>query len=276
MRNRAATIRVLAAGSLLAVGAAAATRIPLVESAQVPAADLMFFVPLASPEPLTATPPNGDLQVRFRSLRRSARGPDVSAVCEFEMTGNGSLRFDFDHSVAFRQHERKLRAGDVLRRRVDSIACDSPAVGRFEVSGTATNGTLRADAVAIRFAARGGHGGIAIRLRDYRLVDGSPRGENEMVVRLAALRFSRSPGPPSMAVNVDAVRRDWMGDGLCGSLIARTAGVLAGLFVKPVRIADAGHDAVLDFGSALLDGARTFAVPSGLSLDSVAAPAGPR
>src|SRR5208283_3457210 len=92
-----------------------------------PVASFMYFVPLISPEPVSSITSPGSTQIaRVLSAKRKNTLHSFVVTCEFEFTGNGSHQNIFDLAPVIHQHERPLKAGGSLGRRLSSITVDGP------------------------------------------------------------------------------------------------------------------------------------------------------
>ena len=237
-----------------------------------PVASFMYFVPLISPEPVSSlTNPGSTQSVRVFSARRRATANSFLTTCEFEFHGEGSHQSRFDLSDAIRRHERQLRQGGSLSRQLNCITVDGKGSGTMEVEGTVSNGVQLVTEVRLRFNAHGKASPVSIALSDIGYVDGEFKALKEMVAQVNTLTFRRKSGPPKMEVTVASVKKKGAGNSLWQSIKGSLAGAAVNLFIDPLTVTTIGHQAMLDFGQALVSGAPTFTFPLAKNLKNAAA-----
>ena len=238
-------------------------------SAGNPVGAFMYFVPLISPDPVTTiTSTNSTLTAHVTSAQRRFTADAFTVKCDFQISGLGSHQSQFDLSPLIQQRERKLKDGGVLHRQLTSITVEGAGSGQVEVEGTITNGVQTVTQVRLRFNARGKTSPVGIGLCDVRYEDGEYQHVNEIVARVNTLTFLRKPGPPTMEVTVAAVKRKGAGNSIWQSLKAGVKGVVANLLIPPLGVQANGHQAILDFGQALVAGAPAFTFPYATNLQS--------
>jgi hypothetical protein len=234
-------------------------------------ASFMYFVPLISPEPVSSITSPGSAQAgRVLSAKRKNTPHSFVVTCEFEFTGNGSQQSIFDLGPIIRRLERQLKEGGSTGRRLSSITVEGQGSGTVEVEGTISNNVEIVTEVRLRFNAHGKTSPVCIGLCEIRYREGEFRRLNEIVARVNTLTFRRKPGPPNMEVGVASVKNKGAGNGLWQNLKGTIKGLAVNLLIDPLRVQAVGHQAMLDFGSALALGSSTFTFPhaTNLTLDS--------
>jgi hypothetical protein len=231
-------------------------------AAASPVSDFMYFIPLISPEPVASlTSPGCTQAVRLISSKRRVSGHSFTATCEIELEGDGRQQSVFDLAPAILRHQSQLQNGESLRRRLKSIDVLGAGAITVEVKGVVNGGIETVNEVRLRFNAHDHASPVTIALCDIRRVDGCIRPTNEMVARVNSLTVRRKPGPPVMEVSVASVKHKDSGGGAWQNFKGSVAGVAANLLMDPLAIEAAGHDAILDFGQALVSGAPEFTFP---------------
>jgi len=234
-----------------------------------PIASFMYFVPLISPEPVSSvTSPENSQTAHVISAQRRFTAHAFTVKCDFEITGLGSQQSLFDLTNQIRRHERKLKAGGVMRRQLSSITVEGTGSGQVEVSGTVSNGLQMVTEVRLRFNARGKTSPVSIGLCDIQYREGDFQQLNEVVARVNTLTFRRKAGPPKMDVTVASVKKKDASENLWQSLKGSVKGLAVNLFIDPLTVEALGHQAMLDFGQALVSGAPTFTFPRARNLKS--------
>jgi hypothetical protein len=235
-------------------------------------ASFMYFVPLISPEPVSSlTSPGSTQSIQLFSATRRSTANSFFATCEFEISGEGSHQSQFDLSEEIRRHERKLKEGGSMRRQLNCITVNGKGSGAVEVEGTVSNGVQMITEVRLRFNAHGKASPVSIGLCDIRYVDGEFRHLKEMVAQVNTLTFRRQPGPPKMEVTVASVKKKGAGNSLWQSIKGSISGTAVNLLIDPLTVKRIGHQAMLDFGHALVAGAPTFTFPHAKNLKDVVA-----
>ena len=232
-----------------------------------PVASFMYFVPLISPEPVSSlTSPGSTQSAQVTSAKRRFTAHSFSTKCEFEFSGQGSQQSLFDLTNNIRRHERKLKEGGSLHRQLSSITVEGTGNGSVEVEGTVSNGVQTVTEVRLRFNAHGTTSPVSIGLCDIRYADGEFKQLKEIVATVNTLTFRRRPGPPKMEVTVASVRKKGVGNNLWQSIKGGITGTAVNLFLDPLTVEVTGHQAMLDFGQALVSGAPTFTFPHARNL----------
>ena len=239
------------------------------KSAGNPVASFMYFIPLISPELVSfLTSPGSTQSAQVTCAKRRFTAHSFLTTCEFEFSGQGSQQSLFDLTNQIRRQERKLKEGGSLRRQLSSITVEGPGNGTVEVEGTVSNGVQTVTEVRLRFNARGTTSPVSIDLCDIRYLDGEFKHLKETVVQVNTLTFRRKPGPPQMEVTVASVKKKGAGQNLWQSIKGSLTGVAVNLFIDPLTVEATGHQAMLDFGQALVSGAPTFTFPRAGNLEN--------
>lgn len=237
------------------------------ESAPNPVADFMYFVPLISKEPVSSlTSPGCTQSVRITSATRSNSRHSFTVTCEAEITGDGGQQNIFDLARAIQQHESELQNGGSIDRMLKSINVEGEGAITAEVEGGLTNGVATVHEVRLRFNPHGHASPISIDMCDVHRVNGEARTFNEIVARVNTLTFRRQPGTPVMEVSVASVKNKDAGDSLWQNFKGRVAGAAVNMCLEPLPIEATGHQAMLDFGQALVTGAPIFTFPIATNL----------
>ncbi len=237
------------------------------ESPGNPVASFMYFVPLISLEPVSSlTSPGSTQSAHVSSAKRRGTAHSFFAKCEFEFRGQGSQESLFDLTNSIRGHESKLKEGGALHRQLRSITVEGAGNGTVEVEGTVSNGVQTVTEVRLRFNADGTTSPVSIGMCDIRYEDGEFRPLKEMVAKVNTLTFRRRPGPPKMEVTVASVRKKGAENSLWQSIKGGITGTAVNLFLEPLTIEATGHQAMLDFGQAIVSGAPTFTFPHARNL----------
>lgn len=225
-------------------------------------ASFLYFVRLISPEPVsTLTSPGSTQMARVVSARRSFGRDSFAVKCDFEITGQGFQENHFDLGNIIRRHEARLKAGGVVRRQLNSITVAGAGSGRFEISGTVSNGVPVVMEVRLQFDVRGRVSPVLIELCDLRCRDGQFLHQDEVEARVSSLTFRRQSGLPKMEVGVASVSAKGAGKSLWHSLTGGVKGMVANLFIPPLLVQPIGNQAMLDFGQALVAGESSFTFP---------------
>ena len=237
------------------------------KSAGNPVASFMYFIPLISPELVSfLTSPGSTQSAQVTCAKRRFTAHSFLTTCELEFSGQGSQQSLFDLTNQIRRQERKLKEGGSLRRQLSSITVEGPGNGTVEVEGTVSNGVQTVTEVRLRFNARGTTSPVSIDLCDIRYLDGEFKHLKETVVQVNTLTFRRKPGPPQMEVTVASVKKKGAGQNLWQSIKGSLTGAAVNLFIDPLTVEATGHQAMLDFGQALVSGAPTFTFPRARNL----------
>ena len=224
-------------------------------SRQAPANPLihfMYFVPLISPQPVSVFTNAGNTQMaRVVSLNCHTNGLTFHATCDFELAGAGVERNVIDQAAIIRGHEQSLQAGQVLAHQLASIDVAGSGLGCVEVDGILTNGQPAVTEVRLRFNREGRPSPVTIGLEDLACRDGVVQPQNEMVARVNQLSFRQQAGRTEMEVTLDSVKAKAAADGFWQNFMGGLKGMAANAFLPPLRVADDGYDAMMNFGLAL-------------------------
>jgi hypothetical protein len=243
------------------------------EAVANPVADFMYFVPLISPEPVSSLLSPGSTQsVRMISTKRRVLGHNFTTDCELELKGDGRQQTIFDLAQTIRRRDRELQKGETLPRQLKSIDVQGSGAITVEVKGAVNNDVSTVSEVRLHFNAHGHISPVWIDLCDIHRVKGDLRKDNEVLARVNTLTFRRKPGPPTMEVSVSSIKDKDSGNGFWQNLKGRMVGAAADLFMPPLKVEAAGHQAMLDFGQALISGAPTFTFPLARNLRVESAP----
>ena len=232
-----------------------------------PVAEFMYFVPLISQEPVSVLKSPGNTQrARMVSATRSFTARSFLVTCEFEFAGQGHQQNVFDHTDKVRQHERELKEGASLDHQLGSINVEGAGSVIIEVEGTMTNHAPAVAEVRLRFNGRGRPSLVTIGLHDIGYFDGAFRLRNESVARVNTLIFRRKPGPTKMDITVASVKGKDAGDNFWQNLVGGLKATTVNLFLRPIAVAPAGNEAMLNFGLALASQAPAFTFPRARNL----------
>ena len=236
-----------------------------------PLVKFMYFVPLVSKEPVFVYTNAGNTQcARVISFNCRTNGAVFKATCEFEMTGTGVQRNVFDHAELIRRREKDLAAGKLLAHQLASINVEGAGCGSVEVAGLLTNGLPIVTEVRLCFDGRGHASPVSINLQDLAFNQGAVQTKNEMVARVNELTFHEKAGRPEMEVALASVKSKDAGNGLWQNLLGGLKGMAATLFLPPLSVSADGHQAMMDFGLALVMGKAAFTFPAASRLQGSA------
>jgi hypothetical protein len=243
------------------------------QAAPNPVGDFMYFVPLISIQPVSSlTSPDCTQSVRIISTKRRVASHSFVVTCEAELTGDGWQRSIFDLTSSMRRHENQLQNGGSLIRQLKSIDVKGAGAITMEVEGVFSNGLASVREVRLRFNAHGHASPIWIDLCEIRRLNGETQPTNEIMARVNTLTFRRQPGPPTMEVSLASVKHKEAGNGFWQNLKGRLAGAAVNMFIDPLTVEAAGHQAMLDFGLALVSGSPTFTFPRARNLQTNSIP----
>jgi hypothetical protein len=238
-----------------------------------PVADFMYFVPLISIEPVSSvTSPGSTQSMRMTSTSRHVGTHSFELMCEAQLTGDGWQRSTFDLTPVIREHESQLENGGSLLRMLKSIEVQGGGDITVEVEGALSNGIAIVREVRLRFNAHGSPSPVWIDLCDIHRVNGEALESNEILAQVNTITFRRRPGPPTMEVSVASVKHKEAGNGFWQNFKGRVAGVAANMLIDPLPVESAGHQAMLDFGLALVSDAPTFTFPRARNMQTQSAP----
>lgn len=238
-----------------------------------PVADFMYFVPLISTQPMSSLTSLGSSQsVRIISTKRHLGSHSFTLTCDAELTGDGWQRSVFDLAASIRRHEDKLRNGGPVLRLLKSIEVQGAGAITVEVEGSLSNGLAVVKEVKLKFNAHGNTSPVWIDLCEIHRVNGEAQPANEIMARVNTLTFRRQAGPPNMEVSLASIKHKDAGNGFWQNLKGRIAGAAANMFIDPLTVEPAGHQAMLDFGLALVSDSPTFTFPNARNLQANSAP----
>jgi hypothetical protein len=230
-------------------------------------AEFMYFVPLISLEPVSVVKSPGNTQrARMLSTTRSFTATSFLVTCEFEFNGEGNQQYVFDHSEKIRRHEQELKEGAVLDHQLGSISVEGVGRARIEVEGTMTGHVATVTEVRLRFNVGGRPSLVTIGLHDVAYSNREIRVRNETVARVNTLIFRRKPGAPRVDITVAAVKRKNAGNNIWQNVMGALKTTTANLLLKPIAVEPDGHEAMLNFGFALVSKAPSFTFPNASNL----------
>jgi len=246
------------------------------DSVGIPITDFMYFVPLISPEPVASGVSAGNSQrAHILSMTRRSKGDAFSAVCEFEITGDGMQQNTIDHSELIHKKERMLKEGGEISHALNRICFQGEGSGSVEVEGSERNGVASVTEVRMRFNEGNRPSPVTIEMADLRMVDGVCKPTNIMVARVNTLTFRRGTLPRRMAVTIGSVKPKDAGNGSWQTFVGSMTGVAANFLIQPIPVETVGHEAMLDFGRALATQKPVFTFPLAHNLKSSASQAKP-
>jgi len=178
----------------------------------------------------------------------------------------------FDYNREIRRHEAQLKQGRSLEHLLAAMNVEGPGQGTMEIEGTQSNVVQRVAEVRMRFNPHGQTSPVTIVLHDIRYSGGAFRPVNEEVARVNTLTFQRKPGPPKMEVSVASVKPKDAPDSPWQSFKGNLKGMAVNLLIPPLDVDARGHQAMLDFGSALAAQAATFTFPHADNLTPILLP----
>ena len=238
-----------------------------------PVSDFMYFVPLISRDPVLAIiNPENTQRVKVSSSRCKISGGTFQATCEFEFTGEGRQENILDHTDLIRRHEHLLETGGSLTRQLSAINVEGAGSGSVEIEGAVTNGIRQVNTVRLHFNGHGKPTPVFIKLEDLTGTNGNIHVSNELIARVNTLTFRRTTGRPKMEVTLASVKAKDAADNAWQDFMGGVKGIVANQFLPPIVIEAAGHQAMLDFGAALVAEKPTFTFPFAARLKT--APAG--
>ena len=227
-----------------------------------PISSFMYFVPLISPTLVNReTSADNEQQVGIISYKKKVTSRSFLVVCEFEIKGKGFHKNRFDSAGMIQEHTDMLKKGDPLTRTLDYIKFEGEGFGRIEVKGTIAGSAPTVTEVNLQFNARGRKSPVTIGLYDIKPKEGKYRFENrsnEIVARVITLAFKKTDdGPPLMGIKVASISDSEKSEGFFSSL----KGMIANLFIDPVKIDKLGNETMLNFGFAMLEQKTEFTFP---------------
>jgi hypothetical protein len=233
----------------------------------------MYFVPLISRESVSSlTSPGSTQSARIISTKRRFTRHSFILTCEVELTGDGWQKSVFDLAPSIRRLENQTQKDGSLGRRLKSIDVLGDGAITVEVEGAVNNEVETVREVRLRFNAHGHASPIWINMCEICRIHGEVGPSDETMARVNTLTFRRQPGPPTMEVTVASVKHKDAGNGFWQNLKGRLAGTAVNMFIDPLPVEAAGHQAMLDFGQALVSGAPTFTFPRARNLRASVGP----
>ena len=224
----------------------------------------MYFIPLISPVLVDSSTSLGNTQTAsITSYRTNRRKTCFRAVCKFEISGTGYLIYKYDPASTIAKYSKNKRCKK-LKNVIDYIKVQGPGKGSVEVIGKIIDKKEVVNEVKIIFE-ESPKGLLCIGLYDIDLVgnkyDHASR-YNQTVARVNTLTFKRTSGTANMEMKVSSVRKAHEHAGLLSGLM----GVVANTIMKAPEIDEKGNQAILDFGSALLNKKQHFTFPGANNL----------
>lgn len=226
-----------------------------------PISSFMYFIPLISPTLVDReTSADNEQQVGIISYKRKITSKSFHVVCEFEISGNGFHKNTFDPVGMIATHTDELEKGEALTNMLDYIKFEGEGFGRIEIKGKVAASVPTVTEMDLQFNARGHKSPVTIGLYDIKPKYGQyhyQNRSNEIVARVNTLIFKKTEKPPRMGMKLASISKTEESEGFFSSL----KGLIANLFIDPTKIDKLGNDAMLDFGSALLEQKPAFTLP---------------
>jgi hypothetical protein len=232
-----------------------------------PIGSFMYFIPLISPVAVgREISPDNQQQVGVISYESKVTARSFSVTCEFEMLGDGFNRYIFDSVGMIATHTAALTKGDTLTHVLDYINFEGKGFGSIRIRGTVANSIETVTEVDLEFNARGRKSPVTIGLYEVKRKNGQYRYESrsgEIVARVNSLSFKRGQNP-RMGITVASI-----GKKSANGILGHIKGVVANLFIKPVRVDPLGNETLLKFGYALLKQEPAFTFPKAANLKDI-------
>jgi hypothetical protein len=233
-----------------------------------PASSLMYFVPLVSPTLVDNLCSKDNQQVaKILSLQRNFKKNDFRVVCEFNLQGTGSFTNAYEPNSMIAHWIPLNKPGKPLTNMLDFILLEGTGFGSVEVTGKTVKGQREVTTVRVHFNGRGSRSPVSIGL--YNVIPQNGQYEyanrcNQLIARVNNLTFRKtdSETKPTMLVEVASVVGAEEKEGFWGNF----KGALANLFIPPVEVDKAGNDAMIQFGTALVNGKASFTFPKAKNL----------
>lgn len=233
-----------------------------------PAANLMYIVPLVSPTLVENLCSKDNQQVaKILSLQRNFKKNDFRLVCEFDLQGSGSFTNAYEPNSMIAYWIPLNKPGKPMTNMLDFIKLEGSGCGSVEVTGKTVKGQREVTTVRVHFNARGAKSPVSIGL--YNLIPQDGRYEyanrcNPLIARVNNLTFRKTDpdSKPTMLVEVASIVGAEEKEGFWGNL----KGALANLFIPPVVVDKDGNDAMIQFGTALVNGKDSFTFPKAKNL----------
>jgi hypothetical protein len=233
-----------------------------------PASNLMYIVPLVSPTLVDCICSKDNQQVaKILSLQRNFRKNDFRLVCEFDLQGSGSFTNTYEPNSMIAYWIPFNKPGKPMTNMLDFIKLEGTGFGSVEVTGKIVKGQREVTTVRVHFNGRGSKSPVSIGL--YNLIPQDGRYEysnrsSQLIARVNNLTFRKADpdSKPTMLVEVASIVAADEKEGFWGNL----KGALANLFLPPVEVDKAGNDAMIQFGTALVNGKAFFTFPKAKNL----------
>jgi hypothetical protein len=233
-----------------------------------PAPNLMYFVPLISPTLVESICSKDNQQVaQILSLQRNFKKKDFRLVCEFGLQGSGSFTNAYEPNSMIAYWIPLNKPGKPMTNLLDFIKLEGTGFGSVEVTGKTVNGQREVATVRVHFNARGAKSPVSIGLYNLSPQNGQfeyANRSNRLVARVNNLTFRKTDPDtkPTMLIEVASVVGAEEKEGFWGNL----KGALANLFIPPVVVDKDGNDAMIQFGTALVNGKTSFTFPKAKNL----------
>lgn len=238
------------------------------DAVQNSAATLMYFVPLVSPTLVDSVSSQDNQQLaHILSIQRDLNRKDFRVVCEFDLQGSGCHTSTYEPNAMIDFWLPNVKSGKPMTNMLDYIKLEGSGYGSVEVTGQTVKGRREVSTVRVHFNRRGFKSPVAIGLYNIKPKDGRYEFANrsdQLVARVNTLTFRKTDPETkaTMLVEVASVVGAEEKEGFWGNL----KGALANLFIPPVEVDPAGNDAMIQFGTALLNGQNSFTFPKAKNL----------
>lgn len=232
-------------------------------------ADFMYFVPLISPVPVSASTSENNAQGgHLLSYESDTNSDSFYVACDFRMEGDGFYINTFDKDAMVEWNIKSAGNKKVLKHILDYIKFEGKGYGRIEARGTIKGSKKTVEKVEVRFDARDAESPVTVGLYDVDVTkkkDGHYTRYNKKVARITTLKFERTDRAPKMDLNVSAVGKD---EDSLGTW-AHITGFFGNFFIEPIEIAPIGNNTMLEFGLSLYNKQATFTFPKAQNLKVV-------
>jgi hypothetical protein len=221
-----------------------------------PAANLMYLVPLVSPTLVENLSSKDNRQLsKVLSMKRNFNKNDFRVVCEFDLQGSGSFTNTYEPNSLIAFWLPTNKPGKPMTNLLDYIKLEGSGFGSVEVTGRTVKGQKEVTTVRIHFNGRGCKSPVSIGMYDLPFQNGRYDYANrcqQLIARVNNLTFRKTDPDtkPTMLVEVASVVGAEEKEGFWGNF----KGALANLFIPPVEVDRAGNDAMIQFGTALVNG----------------------
>jgi len=176
------------------------------------------------------------------------------------MLGKGFYKNTFDAADVRAMFLDEQKRGVPMTNALDYIEFEGEGLGRIEVKGTISGSTETVTEVDLHFNVKGRKSPVTIGLYSIDPSNGQYKYENrynELIARVASLKFKKCDGEPRMGVKVISVNKAAKPNGFMG----RIKGTIANFFIEPPRISKLGNETMLNFGHSLLKEKPAFTFP---------------